>query len=283
MNETTVENSAATERPFVPEVVRSTSDRSKAEPSSVRSLARPGAGRRRRAPGKPIFENEIGKTRCTWICRKLAEGSSGRREVNRYVMSVYYEPLQSYLRGCGLRWLADRVGNAQDIVHGFFLSRLGRDEFFTDWQKSGRRLRDFIVGAFWHYLYEVRRELHSRQARQVLVKDLDRWSAPDDHIREFRRSVAFSIVQGALERTKISLEARHMGMHWQVLVKRFYDGLRYREIGKVLGISEARARKMAQTARRNFTSILAETMTTDVNDRREAREGIRLLLEVLNV
>ncbi|MCZ6793970.1 MAG: sigma factor-like helix-turn-helix DNA-binding protein [Planctomycetota bacterium] len=230
---------------------------------------------------KVIFESKIATTQYTWIKRKLDQGQAGRKEVNRYLMGVYYEPLQIYFRGCRLRWLADRCGNPEEIVHGFFDSRLSREKFFDGWRNSNKRLRNWVVGAFWHYLYELRNSL-KREAKRYVEADLDLQPTGDDHVHEFDRAVAISIVQEALRRARELWERRGLVKHWQILILRFYEKLSYREIGERLKISEDRARKISQTARANFANALEETVANEVSDRLKVKDEIRLLLESLS-
>ncbi len=231
---------------------------------------------------KLIFESKISTTQYTWIKRKLGEGLDGRKEVNRYLMGVYYEPLQIYFKGCRLNWLSAHHGGAQDVVHGFFQSRLSREHFFADWQQSHKRLRTWVVGAFWHYLYELRNTYLRNHGRFVQGSHLDEKPTRDDHVQAFDKAVAISIVQETLRRARTRWEARNQGKHWQVLVKRFYEKLSYREIGTLLDMTEAKARKLAQTAREKFRGVLEETVANEVKDPLKVKEEIRLLLESLN-
>ena len=59
----------------------------------------------------------------TWIGDRLAGGCASA--VNRHIMDVYARPLKIYYMGTSDRWL----GEADDIIQGFFADRLAREDF----------------------------------------------------------------------------------------------------------------------------------------------------------
>ena len=104
----------------------------------------------RRAMKKDVFP----ETQNTWIGQRLREGKEGLAEINRHVMNVYAFPLRVYYHGTPHRWL----GEADDVIQGYFADRLAREDFFKEWLKSGLRLRRWLINGFGFYLKELKKK-----------------------------------------------------------------------------------------------------------------------------
>lgn len=208
----------------------------------------------------------------TWIDRRLDEGDGGRAEVNRHVMSVYAMPLRTYFLGTGDRWL----GEADEVVQGFFADRLDRPRFFADWQQADMPLRRWLINAFCFYLKELRRRRWRDDRSGTL---------PDDPVvyegnaeRDFDRAFVASVVQRAMELARESCEADGLGEHWEVFTDHFCHDRAYAELGPEHGVDAARAAVMARTASRRFRTAVREVLARDGGDER-LDEQIRALVE----
>ncbi len=217
-------------------------------------------------------------TRSTWIGDRLRHDQSGRAEVNRHVMTVYALPLRAYFLGTSERWL----GDADDIVQGFFADRLARDDFFAAWQQSGMPLRRWLMNAFCFYLKEQRRR-HRRDNRgSALGEDPIAFSGDPD--RAIDRAFVASLVQRAMDLTREGCEKDGMDDHWRVFEEHHCRARPYADIAEDLGIDAARAAVMSRTATRRFRMTLRELLARD-SSASEAREDIddqiRALVEAL--
>lgn len=215
-------------------------------------------------------------TRSTWIGDQLRRDDCGRAEVNRHVMTVYALPLRAYFLGTSERWL----GDADDIVQGFFADRLARDDFFASWQQSGMPLRRWLMNAFCFFLKEQRRR-HRRDSRGSALGD-DPITFSGDPDAAIDRAFVVSLVQRALDLTREGCENDSMGDHWRVFEEHHCRGRPYADIAADLGTDAARAAVMARTATRRFRMTLRELLARDsAGDRSDIDEQIRALVENL--
>lgn len=217
------------------------------------------------------------RTQYTWIGQRLEQGSDGRSEINHHVMSVYTWPLEIYFRSLRAHWL----GEAEDIVQGFFASRLDRDDFFQDWLESGLKLRRWLVNAFCFYLKEVRRERKRSEREEPLIDEGEgRADVPAD---EIDRAFAVAIVREALLETRRSCEARGLGEHWKIFHAHYYEGKPYAEMiasGEFGDLDAVRAATMARTAAGRFRTVLRGLLRRDGSTTSHVDREIAALLEV---
>ena len=109
-------------------------------------------------------------------------------------MSVYKEPLRVYLRGSSFRDL----GDADELVEGFFADRLERERFLMDWVRSGRRFRFWVIRAFKNYLREqVRAAQRWKEMPQRARDAAERHPVVGPEAR-FHREAALALVREAL-------------------------------------------------------------------------------------
>lgn len=208
----------------------------------------------------------------SWIDGRLLDGVRGRQEVNRHVMDVYAFPLKVYFMGTRDRWL----GEPEDVVQGFFASRLSKGEFFQNWRASGLRLRHWLINGFCFYLKELRR------AKKRALPNTSSYSDPEDDDpgprQAFDRAYIVSLVREALKRSQNVCELEGLGVHFEVFVRHFYQGQAYGDFAKDLGVDAARAAVMARTARSKFQATLRGMINQDGTGS-DIDEEIRALLE----
>ncbi len=190
----------------------------------------------------------------TWLRGVVARGDDGALEAARHVMEVYAWPLSVYFKGSSFRWL----GDADDVVRGFFADRLSREEFFERWLESDRRLRHWLIVAFKHYLYETARAKR-RDSRAGSMEGAHESAEPDgETLRGFWREMARSVVARAMDRAEASCAADGLMAHWVVFRRHMVDGASYSAIELETGTPPARAAVMARTACNRFRAALRE-------------------------
>jgi RNA polymerase sigma-70 factor (ECF subfamily) len=214
----------------------------------------------------------------TWIGKRLQEGPQGRAELNRHVMQVYCEPLQVYFRGCSDRWL----GDPDDMVDSFFADRLARDRFFSDWQKSQKRLRRWIINAFCYFLMEERRRRNRDTGIGELPEELPSFEGNPE--REVDRAFVFSILRRALKQTQKICESQGLHDHWRVFYRHQCEGQPYAECACEFNVEPTRARRMARTARDKFRETLRELVADDLDgaSNEAVDEELQALVSILD-
>jgi hypothetical protein len=223
---------------------------------------------------KPAPRNVFPVTERTWIEQRLGAGEEGARDVNRHLMSIYYEPLKVYFLGTSWR----RRWDPHDVVCGFFVSRLEQPDFAEKWRRSGKPLRKWLMIALNLYLQEKWR----REKRDGMMAPLDTDPAQPDGApaepgvaREYVRSVALH----ALREGQRTCEEAGRAAHWEVFFSHEVRGLPYARIVEQLGITRERCVVMDRTARVKFVAALREAVAADLPPGTDVDDEIRRLLE----
>ena len=218
------------------------------------------------------------KTLNTWIGQRMAEGVAGRAKLNHHIMSMYRAPLQVYFRGCSDRWL----GEADDIVDGFFADRLAREKFFVDWMNSTKRLRRWLINAFCFYLMEQRRQRRKDAGMGELPEELPSFEGNPEAAVD--RAFAYAILQRALKVAQDTCQSQGLAEHWKVFFAHQCDGQPYAELADQLQVEATRVRRMARTARDKFRDSLRELLAgdLDMNSTERIDQEIQDLADILD-
>jgi hypothetical protein len=111
-------------------------------------------------------------THATWLRTLVGDGvaTAGRgnaAETARIaVMERYAEPLAVFVRGSSLA----RLGEADEIVNGFFAARLSDAAFLEGWARSGMRLRRWLMNGILFYGQGLARDSARAAARGGAVE-----------------------------------------------------------------------------------------------------------------
>lgn len=196
----------------------------------------------------------------TWIAGELALGAIGRESVWRHIMNVYSAPLRVY----GKRAYA-RFHDVDDLVNGFFASRLEDDAYLAAWHASGRRLRDWLRSGLDLYEYGCRRKYSIQNGRTAPLAetDADVPDASEDPMAAFERQLILSIVQEARRSAAETCRAVGLAEHWRVFERHVVEGEAYETICAELQIDANRAARMNATAKSRFVTALRDVVRKD--------------------
>jgi DNA-directed RNA polymerase specialized sigma24 family protein len=188
-------------------------------------------------------------------------------------MSVYAHPLHVYLKGSTFRDL----GEPEEIVHGFFASRLSRSGYLLDWLASSRQLRFWLLTGFRHYLYEqIEAQQRSRRPREPGPSP-----PPVTAEQAFHRETGLAIVREAYRRAEEACAAARQGEHWRIFREHHLKGHAYAEIAGDLAIDERRAAVMARTAAGKFRRALRELVSWPEASTADVDQELRDLMEAV--
>lgn len=224
--------------------------------------------------------DEFSTTQYTLLERWLSEDSEGRLKAARHIMKAYAHPLKVYYLGSTFR----TMGDAEDMVRGFFADRLDREDFLQKWLDSRKRLRHWLITAFKHFLYEQIRA-DARHKHQQEPEDGHLIAAEDAEAQPetaFHRAVAISLVQQAMQLTAEACESEGLGQHWYALMQRRIEGRAWPEIAEELDITPSRLRVMSRTAENRFRRCLRDLLAWPSAADVEIDAEIRSLLELLS-
>ncbi|MBS0195890.1 MAG: hypothetical protein JSR77_03950 [Planctomycetes bacterium] len=207
--------------------------------------------------GAPAKKDAFPPTRTDYIDDELNRGTSGRQNVNRHIMEVYAWPLKVYFLGTKDRWL----GEPEEIVQGFFASRLEMPNFFADWKRNGMKLRHWLINGFCFYLKEEhrRRSRHPRPGSEAP----EPYYEDERAIEKMDLQCIVAFVRSALEMAEKICMDQDLATHWRIFHAHYYGGRPYASIASEFGVHPTRAAVMARTARRKFIHALRELFRRD--------------------
>ncbi len=213
--------------------------------------------------------------RQSWIVETLRT-TQGRLDVNRHVMDVYRGSLEAYFHATPFR----RLGRAEDIVAGFFADRLGKNDYFTRWQTSGKRLQHWLVNSFRFYLLELC-DKERRNRRYVNLPELleDKGVAPGDMADSI---VAWKTVYEALNTTHEHCQKRRLEQHWDIFELHELEGISYQALGKRFDMEASRATNMARTVRLLFKASVRKLVRKSGARENEIDSEIKSLISTLS-
>ena len=221
--------------------------------------------------GRDIFP----QTMSTWIDDRLGEGSEGREALNRHVMSVYADPLRVYYLGTSYR---RQLGDPDDVIQGFFASRLDRPDFLEKWSGSGLKLRRWLMNALLFYLRE---QIKQNKLRSTRHPPLDLMAEPgDDAPDEGDAAWAVSVVRSACVATAAACEAVDQKAHWDLFFLHRMRGRSYLSLAQEFDITPKRASVMVRTVERKFRDQVRRSIMIDGVPEDQVDGEIRHLLEV---
>lgn len=231
-----------------------------------------------------VRANDAFPTTVAWLAGRVEEGPRGVDDANRHIMTIYAHPLKVYFLGCSLRW----VGEADDVVQGYFADRLSRQSFLNKWVASKRPLRFWLITGFKHYLLETARGLQKSRAVASIDAGGTTTSVPANEVpdldqadlKPYDREVALGIVREATRRAEQTCRASGLEAHWTVFVRHHVEGLAYERIAPGLGIDRARCAVMARTAATRYKAEVRALVAWEGATEEEIDREIRQLLEV---
>lgn len=211
------------------------------------------------------------QTRRDWLASQSTSGGTGRRLANAHVMELYAPALEAYLRGS--RWRT--AGEPREIVHAYFASRLGREDFFERWLESGLPFRRWLVNGMLFHLREAYRE---RTTDAVGISEEEAIAPEPDAVERFERQWAKAVVRAACERAAAECTLADRSMHWRLFMRHHVDGVPYARIAEEFGIDPRRAPGLARTAAHTLRRAILDLLVQDgVPNAELAAETDRLL------
>ncbi len=200
----------------------------------------------------------------------------------------YWPPVYAFIRYRGFD-----EAKAEDLTQGFFTRLLEKKNLKAADPERGK-FRSFLLASVKHYLAnEWDREQAQRRGGggsfgQLALDDAAaRYSEPTERVTPetvFERRWAATVLEVALKGLCEEVQ-RGTGEEFDRL-KGFLTGenagIRYREVGQELGMSEEAVKVRVHRLRRRFGQILRKQIAETVVDSEEVDEEIRYLLGILS-
>lgn len=204
-------------------------------------------------------------THATWLVTRVGDGAGADAaaavEARAHVMQRYAGPLAVFVRGSSLA----RLGEPDELVNGFFASRLSDAAFLAAWARSGMRLRRWLMNGMLFHGQGIARDRARAGARggSVDPAELDRqMGGMPSAEADFERAWALAVVREATARAEQELLAEGRSRDFEIFRRHAVDGHPYAAFARDLGRTEQQCagatRFVAQRVRAKLGQLLEE-------------------------
>lgn len=194
-----------------------------------------------------------------------AERAQAAETARISLMQRYAEPLAVFVRGSSLA----RLGEPDELVNGFFATRLSDDaalgDFLSKWCRSGMRLRRWLMNGILFYGQGLARDRSRAQQRggSIEPRELDRHEgAGPTGETDFERAWALAVVREATARAEDALLREGRAVDFDIFRRHAINGQPYAAFARELGRSEQQCagatRLVAQRVRAAVADLLRE-------------------------
>lgn len=221
---------------------------------------------------RPPQTDHFPSTPRTWILDRVRRDDDARLDLNHRIMSLYARPLRVYVRGSSFKDLAD----ADELVNGFFASRLSDGDYLRAWSGSGLPLRRWLMNGMLLFLHEQARVLRRASRARPLPDTLT--SVSDT---EFERAYAVSLVREAMDATRRGLQADGMDMHWQAFIARHTHARACDVFRSTHDLTPGQFHHLVRMATARFRKVLVDMVLLDGVHREDADTEIQRLMRSL--
>lgn len=231
----------------------------------------PGRGTMMQPPSGPSPTDHFPSTPRSWLLSRLHGDARDRGSLNHRIMSIYAQPLTAYVRGSSFRDL----GDAAELVNGFFASRLSNEDYLAAWGESGLTLRRWLMNGMLLFLHEEARRLR----RDRRAKPLPDALAVDE--TAFERDYARMLVRQARDAARAQCEAGGLTLHWQAFEARHEGEGALAAFRERHGLTPGQTSHLVRAATARFRKALVELVLLDGASRDEADSEILRLMRSL--
>ena len=184
-------------------------------------------------------------THATWIDAQLtiieecgeadARSQDAHRALARYVMERYRGPLRAYVMGSRLRG----IGDADELVDGFFAHFLESPDALARWRASGMQLRRWLMNGMAFHGRTVRKDALRRRGRVAAdAATEERATDGPDGAGAFDRAWALEVVNEAHRVTHEECVVRGLLDEYEVFRLHVNESLSYAVIAPRTGRTE---------------------------------------------
>lgn len=213
-----------------------------------------------------------------WLVAQLAQGTDGLARINNYIMETYSEPLSNYVAGSSFR----SMGSANDLVSGFFASRLSQLGYFERWIESELPLRRWLINGFLFHLQEETRRIRTERVDALpTISSAEPATAEHDAVEQFDRLWAASMVRNAAGNARERCANEGFAMHWDMFERHFIGGLSYSGLSLEFTVTGGQAASMVRTASIRFRQAVVDLLLRDGATEDELDEEVTRLMRAL--
>ncbi|MSR69243.1 MAG: sigma-70 family RNA polymerase sigma factor [Phycisphaerales bacterium] len=230
------------------------------------------------SPDQPTPTKSFPDTQTLWISQRLTEGEAGRILVNGHVMTSYLRPLSVYCHAIGLA--TSLRCEPDELVHGFFASRLVDTSYLRSWIESGIRLRLWLRNGLNLYAHERYRGKSRERTESTAPPEAMSKTAEAEQL--FERAWAISALDQAMSETKADLARRGRSSEWEIFWGHHIDGTPYATLAGRFQLTSAQAAQRAFSVAESLRGALAGILRKDGAIGSQLDAEVRAMMEALN-
>jgi len=241
----------------------------------TKALAKRAQNKANKKMSRDAFPQTLNPT--WWDVRLDGGDEASMRELRNHIMTIYAEPLKAYFLGSSFR----EMGEADDIVQGFFSDRLARPDYLRQWRASGKKLRRWLMNGLCFYLRECITKENQRSATGTRVTAE---MAGTDETQSKAMDLAFlrSVVQNALKAAGTECGARGLQDHWDYFCAYHLHGRACDDLAAENGLDRDRMWVMIRTGQRRFARAVRDHLAEDGARAEDIDDEIQSLLDLSN-
>jgi DNA-directed RNA polymerase specialized sigma24 family protein len=227
-------------------------------------------------------------THATWIDAQLTIAERSRAagdaagEVHAvdalrwHLMERYHAALRAYALGGTMRSL----GDADELVAGFFAERVGRPEFLREWRASGMPLRRWMMNGLSFWARGVARDQGRERGR------IAGGTAPDplddrDAARMFDSEWAVSMINAAHARAHAELDAEGKLDEHAIFRRHVIGGERYESIAAELGMTQQGCANAVRRVGARVRDALRDVLVEDGVKPEDVEDAVREVMRIV--
>ena len=198
-------------------------------------------------------------TKLTTLLGQLRKGlPHAETELRARIMLRYAEPLAIYAAGSSLRQIAE----PRDLVHGFFVQALARDDFFQRYQASGMRLRRWLMNGLLLHARGVVRDRSRQQRREGAPIESASHITGGESTAEaaYNHAWALALLSEACASIEAALVAEGRDRAWTVFRRHALDGRSYLDLETELGLGRQQMADLVRSVTRRLRTRVLELL-----------------------
>jgi len=208
--------------------------------------------------------DDFPSTQRTWLLTQIGalDGSSGGANssaldaIRSHIFERYEWPLSEYVRNSSVR----RLGEPDEIVHGYLVKLLRECASLQQWMHSGRPLRRWLLTGLLFHARGLQRD--AARARKVVSLDAGEiMTAPESTAEHaFERAWGRRVLEAAFDLTENSMNESGHARQWEIFRRHVLLEQAYAPIAQEFGVSVQQCADASRISVQRLRAMLQQVL-----------------------
>ena len=198
--------------------------------------------------------------------------------LREHLFQRYAEPLYAYVRHSSIR----RLGEPEDLVHGYFVRMLADCSSLRRWPQSGRHFRKWLLSGLLFHVRGITRDLGRSREFSSLESIALHAAAEPTAEQAYEHAWSRQILQTAYATAAGEMERAGRNQQWMIFRRHVLDGEPYAPLAKEYSVSLQHCadatRDAVQQVRHALRIVLIEEGVAERDATTEADEIFRSVI-----